>query len=70
LAAIQLIRAMDEKTFSMFAGLIFAVVALFGGDFEEWIATIVDWSVPGSVSWGALVVAGGLALIGLRVSQR
>jgi hypothetical protein len=61
---------MDEKMFSFFAGLIFAVVVPFGGDFEEWSVTITDWSVPGSVSWVTFVVAGGLPLIGLRVSQR
>jgi hypothetical protein len=61
---------MDEKIFSLFAGLIFAVVALFGGDFADWSVTITDWSMLGAVSWVTLVVAGGLALIGLRVSQR
>jgi hypothetical protein len=54
---------MDEKMFSFFAGLIFAVVASFGADFEEWTVTMADWSVPKSVSWVAVVVAGGLALI-------
>jgi hypothetical protein len=29
--------------------------------FEEWTVTIGDWSVPKSVSWVALVVAGSLA---------
>jgi hypothetical protein len=61
---------MDEKIFSFFAGLIFAMVAPFGGEFDEWSITIADWSVPGSGSLIVLVVAGGLALIGLRVSQR
>jgi len=58
--------------FSFFAGLIFAVVALFHlvRIFEEWTVTIGDWSVPKSVSWVALVVAGGLALLGLRISQQ
>ena len=31
---------------------------------------IGDWSIPMSVSWIALVVAGGLALVGLRLGQR
>jgi hypothetical protein len=63
---------MDEKTFSLFAGLIFAVVALFHlvRIFAEWTIIIGDWSVPKSVSWVALVVAGGLALTGLRISQQ
>ena len=63
---------MDQKTFSLVAGLIFGVVALFHlvRIFEEWTVIIGDWSVPKSVSWVALVVAGGLALLGLRLSQR
>jgi hypothetical protein len=63
---------MDRKTFSLVAGLIFAVVALFHlvRIFEEWTVITGDWSVPKWVSWVALVVAGGLALIGLRLSQR
>ena len=52
--------------------VIFAVVALFHlvRIFAEWTVIIGDWSVPKSVSWIALVVAGGLALLGLRLSQR
>jgi hypothetical protein len=38
--------------------------------FEEWPVIIGDWSVPKSVSWVALLVAGGLALLGLRLGQR
>jgi di/tricarboxylate transporter len=62
---------MDAKTFSLVAGVIFAVVALFHlvRIFEEWTVIIGDWSVPKSVSWVALIVAGGLALLGLRLSQ-
>jgi hypothetical protein len=67
-----LIRVRDEKTFSLFAGLIFAGVALFHlvRIFAEWTIIIGDWPVPKSVSWVALVVAGGLALTGLRISQQ
>jgi hypothetical protein len=52
--------------------VIFAVVALLHlvRIFEEWPVAIGDWSVPKSVSWVALIVAGGLALLGLRLSQR
>ena len=59
---------MDKKTFSLVAGLIFAVVALFHlvRIFEDWPVIIGDWSVPKSLSWIALVVAGGLALLGFR----
>jgi hypothetical protein len=63
---------MDAKTFSLVAGVIFAVVALFHlvRIVAEWTIIIGDWSVPKSVSWVALIVAGGLALVGLRLSQR
>jgi hypothetical protein len=62
---------MDTKTFSLVAGLIFALVALLHlvRIFEEWLVIIGDWSVPKSVSWVALIVAGGLALLGLRLSR-
>ena len=63
---------MDQKTFSLIAGLVFAVVALFHlvRILAEWNLVIGDWSVPKSVSWVALMVAGGLALLGLRLGQR
>jgi len=54
------------------AGLIFVVVALFHlvRIFMEWTVIIGDWSIPMWVSWIALVAAGGLALLGLRLSER
>jgi hypothetical protein len=63
---------MDAKTFSLMAGVIFAVVALLHlvRIFEEWTVIIGDWSVPKSVSWVALIIAGGLAILGLRLGQR
>ena len=63
---------MDAKTFSLMAGVIFAVAALFHlvRIFAQWTVVIGDWSVPKSVSWVALIVAGGLALLGLRLGQR
>ena len=59
---------MDQKTFSIVAGLIFTLVALFHliRIFEDWPVIIGDWSVPKSLSWVALIVAGGLALFGFR----
>ncbi len=58
------------KTFSVVAGVIFAVVALFHlvRIYMDWPVMIADWSVPMWVSWIGLVVAGGLALFGLRVA--
>ena len=63
---------MDAKTFSLVAGAIFAVVALFhlARIFMEWTVMIGDWPIPMWVSWIALVVAGGLSLLGLRLSGR
>jgi hypothetical protein len=63
---------MDAKTFSLVAGAIFAVVALLHlvRIFMQWTVVIGDWSVPKSVSWVALIVSGGLALLGLRLGQR
>jgi len=65
-------RLMDAKTFSLVAGVIFAVVAVFHlvRIFLEWTITIGDWSIPMWARWIALVVAGGLALLGLRLSER
>jgi hypothetical protein len=60
------------KTFSVVAGVIFAVVALFHlvRISMDWNVMIADWSVPMWVSWIGLVVAGGLALFGLRVAVK
>lgn len=63
---------MDAKTFSLVAGVIFALVALLHlvRVFAEWAVVIGDWSIPMWVSLVALIVAGGLALLGLRLGQR
>ena len=63
---------MDAKTFSLVAGVIFAGVALFhlARIVMDWSVIIGDWSIPMWASWIALVVAGGLALLGLRLSER
>jgi hypothetical protein len=60
------------KTFSVVAGVIFAVVALFHlvRISMDWHVMIANWSVPMWVSWIGLVVAGGLALFGLRVAVK
>jgi hypothetical protein len=63
---------MDQKTFSILAGIIFAVVALFHlvRIYMDWAIEIEDWSVPMWFSWIGLVVAGGLAFFGLRLAAR
>ena len=62
---------MDEKTFSLVAGIIFGLVALFHllRIFADWPVIIGNWSVPKSVSWAGLVIAGGLALFGFRFTS-
>jgi hypothetical protein len=61
---------MNRKTFSLLAGAIFTLVALFHliRIFEDWPLIIGGWSVPKSLSWIGLIVAGGLALLGFRVA--
>ena len=63
---------MNQKTFSLAAGAIFAMIAvlhllrlLLG-----WEAIVGGWPVPMWVSWTALVIAGFLAYQGLRFSRR
>jgi hypothetical protein len=54
---------MSRKTFLLVAGIIFALVALAHAlrIYMQWPVMIADWSVPKSVSWIALIVAGALA---------
>jgi hypothetical protein len=63
---------MDQKTFSIVAGLIFAAVALFHllRFYEDWPVVIEDWSVPMWFSWIGLIVAGGLAFFGFRLAAQ
>jgi hypothetical protein len=63
---------MDEKTFSLVAGIIFGRVALFHlvRIFAEWTVIIGDWVSAEVSEWVALIVAGGLAVLGLRLGQR
>jgi hypothetical protein len=61
---------MDRKTYLWVAGVIFSLVMVFHvvRIFEDWPLIIGDWSVPKSLSWVGLIVAGGLALLGFRVA--
>ena len=63
---------MDQKTFIIVAGAIFAVVALLHvlRILMGWPAVIGGWEVPMWVSWIALVVAGGLSYFGLSLATR
>ena len=48
---------LDRKTFSMLAGIIFTLVALFHlvRIYMDWPVMIADWSVPKWVSWVGLM---------------
>ena len=63
---------MDRKTFTLLAGVVFAIVALLHllRIYMGWPVVIDDWTVPMWVSWIALVVAGGLSYCGLSLTQR
>jgi hypothetical protein len=57
---------MDQKTFVLLAGVIFALVVLhLLRIYMGWPAVIGGWAVPMWLSWLGLVVAGGLAYFGL-----
>ena len=61
---------MGQKTFSVVAGVIFALVALLHllRIYMGWPVVIGSWTAPMWVSWIGLVVAGGFEL--LRAESR
>ena len=63
---------MSQRTFTIIASAIFAVVALLHvlRIFFGWPAVIGDWTVPMWLSWIGLVVAGGLSYFGIRLVMR
>jgi hypothetical protein len=63
---------MDQKTFSLLAGVIFALVALLHllRIYMGWPVLITDWTLPMWLSWIGLVVAGSLSYFGLRLAAR
>jgi hypothetical protein len=63
---------MDQKTFVLLAGIIFAIVAVCHllRIFMGWPIVIDTWTVPMWLSWIALVVAGGLSYFGLSLGWR
>jgi hypothetical protein len=60
---------MSWKTYFLVTGIIFALVALAHAlrIYMDWPVLIADWSVPKSVSWIAVIVAGGLAFLAFRL---
>jgi len=63
---------MNQKLFSLVAGLIFLVVAVMHALrlVLLWPVTVVGWSVPIWISWIAFLISGFLAYEGLRLSRR
>ena len=63
---------MDLRTFSVTAGMIFALMALVHlvRIYLGWSIVIDSWSIPIWMSWIGFVVAGGLAYLGLRAVRR
>ncbi len=63
---------MDQKIFSIVAGVIFALVALLhlARIYVGWPVVIGGWSVPMWMSWIGLVFAGGLAYFGFSFAAR
>ena len=62
---------MDRKTFTLAAGVIFALVALahLARIFMDWPVVIDGWTVPLWLSGIAFIVAGGLSYCGLRLAM-
>jgi hypothetical protein len=63
---------MNQKTFSLVAGMIFLLVAVMHvlRLALKWEVVLNGWSVPMWVSWLALVIAGFLAFEGLKLGGR
>ncbi|MDE3061000.1 MAG: hypothetical protein KGJ06_08305 [Pseudomonadota bacterium] len=63
---------MNQKTFSLIAGIIFALVAL--GHllrlFQGWTILINGWPVPMWISWIGLIIPAILAVYGLRFGSK
>ena len=63
---------MDQKTFVLLAGVIFAIVALAHllRILMGWSIVIDNWTVPMWLSWIALVIAGVLSYFGFSLVSR
>lgn len=63
---------MDQKTFSLAAGVIFLLIAVLHAlrILSGWQAVIGGWGVPMWLSWAALAIAAYLAWSGLTLSRK
>ena len=63
---------MEQKTFSLLAGAVFALVALLHAlrIYMGWPVVVGAWTAPMWLSWIGLVLAGGLSYFGLSLGTR
>jgi hypothetical protein len=62
---------MNSKSFFLIAGTVFGIVAIAHllRIVMSLPVTIGEWGVPIWASWAAVIVAGGLSFIGLRLAR-
>ncbi|HEY5213912.1 MAG TPA: hypothetical protein VIJ38_12925 [Acidobacteriaceae bacterium] len=62
---------MNDKSFHLIAGTIFALVALLQAlrIYMEWSVVIGGWNAPTWISWIAIVVAGALSYFALTLKS-
>jgi len=62
---------MNQRSFSLLAGIIFILIALLHllRIIYGWDPVVEGWRVPKWMSWVALVVAGYLGFEGLKLSK-
>ncbi len=63
---------MDQKTFSLIAGIIFAIVAIVHlfRILQGWNIVLGTWMVPMWVSWIGLIIPGILGYWGLKFGRK
>ncbi len=71
-ALVTNVFSMRQQTFTLWAGVVFSVVTLvhLARIIQGWSVSIGGWSVPMWCSYVAVVVAGYLALHGLKLSGK
>jgi hypothetical protein len=63
---------MNQRSFSLLAGIIFIIIALLHllRIIYGWEAVIAGWTVPMWLSWAALVIAGYLGYEGFWLGMK
>ncbi len=62
---------MDQRTFNVVAGMIFALVAIFHlvRIFMDWPIVIGSWTAPEWVSWIGFIIAAGMCYLALSLAS-